>query len=662
MGLCGVQHSSAELDHMEAGGSWCFWLLARFEKSGTDKAKIVPQIVPGHLIVHSTNCISISDYIVIQRTFCLTLCRIKISKKHWNHVRTTRNRSTASRLPAHLSTSIRSASQQALNKLQRQFSAAQQLRKLGLPQKRTSFISNATVGHSPKQIAQIALKKWICSYLFFPTFLYHFDQPSMALNATSSWRPIMSFNIILKGVISSGTLAFALLRKNRAAKRGESRPLLKVIRSEFFKATTLRLATFLASYSALWNLSYPALLKLAQKPDQPLTPLPTNVAPTKTSSADLPATRALMDFLSHWAASIAGGVAGLALLAQTKEERVNLAPNILCRGLYTLAKHRPLINFPYGDLLLFGISNAQIMSAFVMSPKTLPGWYWHWICRVGKLDPQFLRLDGLMNRGTLSDMSLIKQVIDRTKPRSLGNQNRLKAWLSSPQPFTAPFAPCHLNHPNFDNCFQSNLARSGDAFKSIPIRFLYSIAKKSISSALFLSSFVLIILHSLCIPSRIYEWRGWHIRGSPNFAIAGFATSLALLWEDPRRRGELALYCAPKALSSAWGVLKAKGLVKSLTYGEITLASAGTAMLMHCFIHAPEKMPSLIRGIISQLVDPHTPDRTTNKTIPSPTSLPSPVETVLPTSLETIPPSSVQDLSPGDPEDGYLTFELGRKS
>lgn len=48
-----------------------------------------------------------------------------------------------------------------------------------------------------------------------------------------------------------------------------------------------------------------------------------------------------------------------------------------------------------------------------------------------------------------------------------------------------------------------------------------------------------IILHSLCIPSRLYEWKGWHIRGSTNFAIAGFATSLALLWEDPRRRGEL---------------------------------------------------------------------------------------------------------------------------
>ncbi|KAH9815816.1 hypothetical protein DFH28DRAFT_966970 [Melampsora americana] len=546
--------------------------------------------------------------------------------------------SLASSLPSNLSSSIRSASQQALDRLQRNLASANQLRKIGLPKRRTSFIGNATPGHSTQQVLEIAIKKWI--FVFFS----------------------------VQGVISSGSLAFALLRKNRAAKRGEKRPLLQVITSEFVKATTLRLATFLASYSALWTLTYTSLLKLARKARPEAQTPGVDEPQTKKDNPTIPK---LMVFLSRWAASIAGGVSGLALLAQTKEERLNLAPNLLCRGLYTLAKHHPLIkNFAYGDLLLFGISNAQIMSAFVMAPETLPAWYWHWIRRVGTLDAQFLYLHGHHNRRSLKDMTMIKQVVERSSPRSLGNERRLKAWLSLPAPYEEPFAPCHLNHPLYDNCFQSNLIRAGIAFKSMlptyailhlipallfrskvvmksPIRFLYSLAKKSVSSALFISSFVAIILHSLCIPSRLYEWKGWHIRGSTNFAVAGFATSLALLWEDPRRRGELALYCAPKAISSAWGVLKSKNLVKSLPFGEIALGSVGTAMLMHCFVHAPEKMPSLIRGIISQLIDPHTPDRSISVS----TTLPQP-----PTNPVSSPLTKIDD------DESYLTIGKSHKS
>ncbi|EGG03626.1 uncharacterized protein MELLADRAFT_117290 [Melampsora larici-populina 98AG31] len=524
--------------------------------------------------------------------------------------------SLGSPIPSNLSISIRSASQQALDRLQRNLASANQLRKIGLPKRRTSFIGNATPEHSPQQILQIAIKKWI--FVFFS----------------------------VQGVIGSGSLAFALLRKNRAAKRGEKRPLLQVITSEFMKATTLRLATFLALYSAIWTLTYTSLLKLSRKP-RPEARTP-GIDESKTIfRKDNPTAHKLMEFLSTWAASIAGGVSGLALLAQTKEERINLAPNVLCRGLYTLAKHRPLIkNFAYGDLLLFAISNAQIMSAFVMEPETLPAWYWHWIRRVGRLDAQFLYLHGHLNRGSLKDMTMIKQVLERSSPRSLGNERRLEAWLSLPSPYKEPFAPCHLNHPLYDNCFQSNLIRAGIAFKSMlpTYAILHLIPALLFRSKVVMKSFVVIILHSLCIPSRLYEWKGWHIRGSTNFAIAGFATSLALLWEDPRRRGELALYCAPKAISSAWGVLKSQNLVKSMPFGELALGSAGTAMLMHCFVHAPEKMPSLIRGIISQLVDPHTPDRSI-----SVTALPRP------------PTLTSSPLTKVDDDEGYLTIGKGRK-
>lgn len=292
------------------------------------------------------------------------------------------------------------------------------------------------------------------------------------------------------------------------------------------------------------------------------------------------------------------------------------------------------MHFPHGDLILFGVSNAQIMSAFVLNPKTLPSWYWHWIRRVGSLDVKFLELHRLLNHSQLRDMTLPKQVLDRTRPRTAGNERRLRYWLGHPDPLSAPSAPCHFNHPLSDSCMIGNAWRTWGAFKSMlptyavlhlvpallfrskvfmkaPTSFLISIARKTTSSALFLATFVWIILFSVCIPSRLYEFSSGSIklRGSRWNGLVGFATAFSLLWEDPRRRGELALYCAPKALASIWYQMKTKRRVRSVPYGEMILASTGTAMLMHCFVHAPQSMPALIRGTLGQLIDPHIPGR-----------------------------------------------------
>jgi hypothetical protein len=95
-----------------------------------------------------------------------------------------------------------------------------------------------------------------------------------------------------------------------------------------------RLAAFLGGYSALWTLAFPALSKL-RRPDPRA-----ESEPSVDQINSLPAPSSLLDryrlqlaqFLADWAAAIAGAVAGLALLAQSKQERVNLAPNIFCRS------------------------------------------------------------------------------------------------------------------------------------------------------------------------------------------------------------------------------------------------------------------------------------------------------------------------------------------
>ncbi|PLW09726.1 hypothetical protein PCANC_10293 [Puccinia coronata f. sp. avenae] len=478
--------------------------------------------------------------------------------------------------------------------------------RLSLPLHRTSIIDQATSTHSHHQIINIAVKKLIVVFA------------SVHL------------------VISTASLAFALIRKRKASARGESRSLWYVIKAVWSDEKIARLAAFLGSYSALWTLAFPALSKL-RKHTQPGAPrsLPLfNKKPLSLPSLLHVSRLWLARFLADWAAALAGAIAGLALLAQTKQERVNLAPNIFCRGLYTLLKYKPIMNLPYSDLILFGLSNAQIMSAFVLHPQTLPSWYWHWIRRVGSLDVKFLELHRLLNHSKVRDMALPKQVLDRTRPRTAGNEQRLRYWLGRPDPLSAPTAPCHFNHPLSDSCLVGNGMRTWGAFKSMlptyavlhlvpalffrskvfmksPTSFLISIARKTTSSALFLATFVWIILFSVCIPSRLYESSNGSIklRGTRWNGVVGFATAFSLLWEDPRRRGELALYCAPKALASIWAVMKAKRLVRSVGYGEMILASTGTAMLMHCFVHAPQSMPALIRGTLGQLIDPHFPGR-----------------------------------------------------
>ncbi|OAV98314.1 hypothetical protein PTTG_00360 [Puccinia triticina 1-1 BBBD Race 1] len=509
--------------------------------------------------------------------------------------------------------------------------------KLSLPLHRTSIVDQATSTHSHHQIIAIAAKKLIVVFAS------------------------------VHSVISAASLALALIRRRRATIRGEKRSLWHVVKTVWSDEKIARLAAFLGSYSALWTLAFPALSKLRNQAE----PDP-SVAPDQKLQPPLDRHRIqLARFIADWAAAVAGAIAGLALLAQAKQERVNLAPNIFCRGLYTLLKYRPLFKFPHGDLILFGLSNAQIMSAFVLRPQTLPAWYWQWIRRSGSLDLKFLELHRLLNTHKLRDMALPKQVIDLTRPRTRANDLRLRNWLSHPDPLAAPAAPCHFNHSSFDSCILGNGSRTWGAFKSMvptytilhlvpallfrskmfiksPLLFLVSIARKTASSALFLATFVWIILFSVCIPSRLYEASHGSIklRGSAWNGVVGFATAFSLLWEDPRRRGELALYCAPKALASVWQVMKIKGLVKSLAYGEMILASMGTSMLMHCFVHAPQSMPALIRGTLGQLIDPHFPGRSAALNHPKTKQIP-------------LHPSSSES-PPGDAPPGNLPRNLSQ--
>jgi len=94
--------------------------------------------------------------------------------------------------------------------------------------------------------------------------------------------------------------------------------------------------------------------------------------------------------------------------------------------------------------------------------------------------------------------------------------------------------------------------------------------------------------------------------------------------------------------------MKTRRRVRSVGFGEMILASTGTGMLMHCFVHGPQSMPALIRGTLGQLIDPHIPGRSSTPNPATPAPAPShflaPDEHALLAS--TNPPSVLPDPQP----------------
>ncbi|KAI9918710.1 hypothetical protein PsorP6_012155 [Peronosclerospora sorghi] len=104
-------------------------------------------------------------------------------------------------------------------------------------------------------------------------------------------------------------------------------------------------------------------------------------------------------------ALVTGAVAALALTFVDAKRRRSFALYTLTRALqcgYNCAKRQQRWHFwgsdwEYGDALLFAISTAQIMYAYVMRPSTLPSEYFRFIHRTGPLKIETLELVQQMN-------------------------------------------------------------------------------------------------------------------------------------------------------------------------------------------------------------------------------------------------------------------------
>lgn len=91
-----------------------------------------------------------------------------------------------------------------------------------------------------------------------------------------------------------------------------------------------------------------------------------------------------------WHAYVAGAVSALAIVVEKQDSRINLAQQLLVRGLegtYNAAHARGMITIPHGAVLSFGLACGQIMYAWLNQPHTLPKSYISWITQASHISP-----------------------------------------------------------------------------------------------------------------------------------------------------------------------------------------------------------------------------------------------------------------------------------
>lgn len=250
---------------------------------------------------------------------------------------------------------------------------------------------------------------------------------------------------------------------------------------------------------------------------------------------------------------LAGALAGGALVAFDGKRRRSFALYALTRALqcaYNSAKQKRYWHFwgsdwQYGDALLFALSSAQVMYAYVMRPNTLPPEYFRFIQNTGPVQLETLELVQQANRGCPVNQDTLQALIARkqipidglTLPRGPGD-----------------LVPCRLVHCDARSCAHGALQCFRGAFvRSFPlylslfivpgvvihfkkfVRAPFSSLARSVLNATrsntFLASFVTLYLSAVCVHRRLVS-----TDHRIAYYIAGLVASPTILLEPKSRR------------------------------------------------------------------------------------------------------------------------------
>ncbi|KZT60770.1 hypothetical protein CALCODRAFT_428897 [Calocera cornea HHB12733] len=452
-----------------------------------------------------------------------------------------------------------------------------------------------------------------------------------------------------RGATRAGTLAFCIragvnlvLMLFRAWRTKRLR--IQMVLHAIFGEDSFRFGATLGSFVGLYKLFLNGLPLLRQQVLATATSPPSAASTNPATPKDAPSSPAgekegegrrspdwtLELHPTRYETMLAGAISSLALLFEKKHRRIMIAQQVFVRGLQAVVLAHNLV-IPYGAVLIFGLASGQIMYAFLFRPETIPRGYNNWIQNASKVTKQAVLINRGAKREGRFDPEWMRIQRDR-KATTVGNRHLLNVDIAKALhgDFGPPFVPCEAVHPWIDSCWNVPLDRFMVVAKSMapvytalhlipallfrPKRFMQqpvlSILRTAggiLRSCSFLGIFVVLYQAWFCFKHQM-----WLRPGTPeilrkffasrfSFWLGGFMTCTSLFVEEKKRRGELAMYVLPKALESAWGMLKSRRLVFKVPRGDAVLAAIGMAMVMHDSAH----LSRLVRGILYQFIGPN---------------------------------------------------------
>ncbi|KIM77310.1 hypothetical protein PILCRDRAFT_622510 [Piloderma croceum F 1598] len=353
----------------------------------------------------------------------------------------------------------------------------------------------------------------------------------------------------------------------------------------------------------------------------------------------------------RWHSVFAGSVAGaLAIMFEKNENRTGIAQQLFVRGLqgsYNAFSSKHGIHFPRGEVVVFSVCCAQIMYAFLMAPDTLPRSYTNWITQAGQIPFECVRINKSLVRENSFDIADLDTLIrrDDVTPNNMLQLLALRSTAAAPTPdFGVRYAICPTVHPATDSCAALILPRFFGVFKWMfpvygalhlipmilfkrklfmknPTGMLLKAGWGTARSSTFLGAFVIIYQSYFCFKHYLHAILTAQKASSPfrlpqsiidslisktSFWYGGLLSGLALLIEEKRRHGELAMYVLPKGLESAWTSAKGHGLVFNTgNHGDSILMAIGMGMVMSTYQNDPHHLSSLVRRVMYQFIGPN---------------------------------------------------------
>ena len=116
---------------------------------------------------------------------------------------------------------------------------------------------------------------------------------------------------------------------------------------------------------------------------------------------------------------VGGAVAGLSILFEKKERRVDIAQQMLVRALqaiYNAGKARDIFYFKHGDALLFAVTSGQALYAYTMRPDTLPPDFYGFMLKAARCPQQALELNAKDVRGVAVSAEEALHAIQKLRP------------------------------------------------------------------------------------------------------------------------------------------------------------------------------------------------------------------------------------------------------